>query len=124
MGEQMEMKLVELGKLVSKMKIGDVIDFANSDRNCTEYYGGWCGVKRINEFSPDCPMFIVGHYGGDGEVMLYQLSEFDLRIGDFCEANYDPKDYSFCCSKMIADFILCYEGRVNDLLTVERYPDV
>lgn len=121
-----EMKLMELAAMVDAMKIGDVIDFACGTEDEVEACGCWCGVKRIDEFSNDNPMYIVSHYGGEAEANLYHISEYDHRIGDFCEKelgknidNY-PQIWINCCARMIADYMENWgDGSVSDVITVE-----
>ena len=121
-----EMKLMELAELVYKMKDDEVIDFAPGDEEEVEFDGGWCGVKKINEFSNDNPMYLVSHYGGEAEARLYHISEYDDRIGDFVGEEIDDwhpteQQYVNCCARMLADF---FEDRVDyvpEVITVERY---
>ena len=126
-----EMKLMELAKLVNDMKVGDVIDFANGTEEDAERYGGWCGVKRIDEFSQDNPMYLVSHWGGRCECVLYQLDEYDPRIGDFCAERIDrydnkgryciptEKDWIECCARMIADYLEEKRDGVYEVITVD-----
>ena len=126
----MEMKLMDLAKLVYELPIGGVIDFANGNSEDVERCGGWCGIKRIEEFDNDNMMFLVGLYGGEANTRLYALSEYDERIGDFCEPRLTwcigPEaenrrrdiDYVECIARMLADFIIDYEGSVNETITV------
>lgn len=123
-----EMKLMDLAKLVDDMKVGDVIDFVNGTIDEAERYGGWCGVKRIDEFDNDNPMYIVSHYGGEANAILYHLSEYDPRIGNFCEprlmyrlddTNRKEKDWIECCARMIADYIEFYDGGVSSVIAVD-----
>ena len=125
-----EMKLMELAKLVNEMKVDDVIDFASGDEETVECYGGWCGVKRIDVFDNDNPMYIVSHYGGEAEAVLYHLSEYDPRIGNFCESRLEyrlddttrkEKDWIECCARMIANYLETHCGGVDDVITVEVY---
>lgn len=124
-----EMKLIDLGKLVSEMEVGDVIDFANCNSMDVELYGGWCGVKRIDEFDNYSPMYIVSYWGGNANARLYHINEYDPRIGNFCDpriayrldgANRKEKDWAECCAKMIADYLIDYDGHVNEVIIVER----
>ena len=124
-----EMKLIDFGKLISEMEVGDTFDFANIDENEVERFGGWCGVKRIDEFDNDNPMYIVSYWSGEANARLYHISEYDPRIGNFCEprityrldgANRKEKDWAECCAKMIADYLIDYDGHVNEVITVER----
>lgn len=112
-----EMKLADLAVLVSEMGHDDVIDFASGTMREVEAYGGWCGIKRSFEFDPDSEMFIIGHYGGDAYVRLYHISCYDDRIGDFVEKHFSNR--IVCISKMLADFILFYDGGVSETITVE-----
>lgn len=123
-----EMKLIELGALVAKMEIGDVIDFRSGTIYEDRMIGDWCGVKRIDDFENDNPMYIVSKYGGEAEAYLYHLSEYDLRIGNFCEprltyrldhANRRETDYIECCAKMIADYLEHWDTGVHEIMTVE-----
>lgn len=94
-----EMKLMDLAKLVNDMKVGDVIDFVGGTIDEAERYGGWCGVKRIDEFDNDNPMYIVSHYGGEANAILYHLSEYDPRIGNFCEPRLTYRLDDAACTK-------------------------
>ena len=123
-----EMKLMDLAKIVNEMNIGDVIAFANGDGEEAERNGGWCGAKRIDEFSNDNPMYLVSHYGGEAECVLYHLSEYDPRIGDFCSPrleyrldgkNRKEKDWVECCAKMIANYLMNRDGYVDSVISVE-----
>ena len=118
-----EMKLMELAKLVNDMKVGEVIDFASGDEDEVEHCGGWCGVKRIDEFDNDNPMYLVSHYGGEAECVLYHISEYDHRIGEFCESRLiyriNEKDWIECCAKMIADYLEDYCDGVTEVITVD-----
>ena len=113
-----EMKLMELAKFVNEMKVDDVIDFASGDEETVEWSGGWCGVKRIDAFDNDNPMYIVSHYGGEAEAVLYHISEYDPRIGDFCESHLNNIE---CCARMIADYLETHYYGVDDVITVEVY---
>lgn len=123
-----EMKLMELAKLVNEMKVDDVIDFASGDEETAKWSGGWCGVKRIDVFDNDNPMYIVSHYGGEAEAVLYHLSEYDPRIGNFCaprveyrldNTNRKEKDWIECCARMIANYLETHCSGVDDVITVE-----
>ena len=126
-----EMKLMEFAEYINAMKVGDILDFANGTEEDAEYYGGWCGVKRIDEFDADNPMYLVGHYGGECEVVLYNLSQWDPRIGGFCETRLDrydgnrwksptETDWIECCARMIADYIETHlDGEVGEVITVD-----
>ncbi len=118
-----EMKLMDLAKLVYELPVGRVIDFANRNSEDVERCGGWCGVKRIDEFDNDNMMFLVGKYGGEANTRLYALSEYDEYIGDFCEPRLAwcigrDIDYVECIARMLADFIIDYEESVNETITV------
>lgn len=128
MRRRSEMKLVELAELVYKMKDGEVIDFAHGNEEVVEYWGGWCGVKKINEFSNDNPMYLVSHYGGEAEAYLYHISEYDHRIGDFVAEEMPvwwkvtDRNRINCCAKMIADYCENWgEGFVPEVFTVDCY---
>ena len=124
-----EMKLIELATLVDDMKVGEVISFAcGTEDECYD----WCGVKRIDEFDNDNPMYIVSLYGGEAEAVLYHINEYDDRIGDFCaeELKYwDHKKGGWisrtkqkwinCCAKMIADYLQTHCDGVDETFTVD-----
>lgn len=120
-----EMKLMEFAAMIDKMKVGEVIDFAAGSIEDVEMCGGWCGVKRIDEFDQDNPMYLVSHYGGEGNAFLYHISEYDHRIGDFCERelskniDYYPQIWINCCARMIADYMETFDGIVSPVITVE-----
>ena len=121
-----EMKLMELAAMVNNMGIGEVIDFAPGTEDEVEAWGGWCGVKRINEFDNDNPMYIVSHYGGEAEAYLYHINEYDHRIGDFVAKEMPlwwkiaEQNYINCCAKMIADYLENWgDGYVPEIITVE-----
>ena len=116
-----EMKLMDLAYLISQMEIGSVIDFATGS---AEYCCGWIGIKRIDEFDNDNPMYLVGHYGGEANVVLYHMSEYDHRIGDFCEpriswGRYTEEGFIECCGRMIADYLEDYWEGVTETITVD-----
>ena len=121
-----EMKLMELAALVNNMKVGEVIDFAPGTMEDVEVFGGWCGVKRISEFSMDNPMYLVSHWGGEAETVLYHINEYDHRIGDFCAKELDKwwerteQNWVNCCAKMLADYLENWcDGYVPETITVE-----
>lgn len=131
-----EMKLMELAAMIDSMKVGDVIDFACGTEYEVEYFGGWCGVKRIDVFDQGNPMYIVSHYCGEAEAYLYHINEYDHRIGDFCGKElswyYLDKSGAYrrkertqqnwinCCAKMIADYVENWcDGSVPEVFTVE-----
>lgn len=125
-----EMKLMDLAKMVNEMKVGDVIDFVNKNADEAEWYGGFCGVKRIDEFDNDNPMYLVSRYCGQAECKLYHLNELDPEIGDFCEKRLNrykngmwvpptEKDWIECCAKMIADYLENKDGGVCEMITVD-----
>lgn len=125
-----EMKLMDLAKMVNEMNVGDVIAFANGYKEEAERNGGWCGVKKIDEFDNDNPMYLVSHYGGEAECRLYHINEWDPTIGDFCNkklARYvngmweQPTeiDWIDCCARMIANYLIRYDGFVNEIISVE-----
>ena len=120
-----EMKLMDLAKLVWKMNVGDVIDFVEGTEDVA---CGWCGVKRIDVFDNDNPMYIVSMYGGEAEAVLYHLSEYDHRIGNFCEprltyridgSNRKEKDWIECCGRMLADYLETHSCGVSEVITVD-----
>lgn len=122
-----EMKLMDLARLVNDMKVGEVIDFEPGTKEEVEWCGGWpCGVKRIREFSMDNPMYLVSHWGGEAETVLYHISEYDRRIGDFCAKELDKRcgrtdrDWINCCAFMIADYLENWcEGYIPETITVD-----
>ena len=125
-----EMKLMELARLINNMKVGEVIDFANGTEEDAIRNGGWCGVKRIDEFDNDNLMYLVSHYGGQCECVLYHLNEYDPRIGDFCADRIDrlgngwycaptEKDWIECCARMIADYLETHRDGVYGVITVD-----
>lgn len=123
-----EMKLIDLAKMVNNLRVGECIDFCPGTAEDAERYGGWCGVKRISEFDNDNPMYLVSRYGGEAECVLYHLSEYDYRIGNFCaprlEYRLDGKnrkenDWVECCARMIADYLETHMGGVTKVITVE-----
>lgn len=129
-----EMKLMDLAKIVYKAKVGEYIDFVNGDKDEAFTCGGWCGVKRIDAFDNDNLQFLVGQWGGEGDVKHYAISEWDERIGDFCEPRLnrrvggvwsDPtdSDYIECIARMLADFIIRYEDYVSEVITVDMPDD-
>lgn len=128
-----EMKLMDLAKIVYEAKLDEYIDFANGSIDEVESYGGWCGVKRIDAFDNDNLQFLVGAWGGECNVKHYAISEWDDRIGDFCAPRmyhweFDefgrrryvvPTNYIECIARMLADFIIRYEGSVSETITVD-----
>lgn len=127
-----EMKLMELAALVNDMKVGEVIDFGAGDIRDVQLYGSWCGVKRIDEFDNDNPMYIVSRYGGEAEAVLYHINEYDPRIGDFCAKELKYWDYEKrcpvarteqnwinCCGKMLADYLETHCCGVDEIITVD-----
>ena len=127
-----EMKLMDLAKLVNDMNVDDVIDFVNGDSESAVWYGGWCGIKRVNPFDNDNPQYLIGYYGGEANTRFYAISEYDPRIGDFCakrlehwdyvnEKYVKPKEENWiaCVARMIADFVLDYDGAVSEVITVD-----
>lgn len=125
-----EMKLMDLAKIVYKAKVGEYIDFLNGDKDEAFTYGGWCGVKRIEAFENDNLQFLVGHWGGECNVKHYAISEWDDRIGDFCEPRLNrfvggvwsaptDSDCIECIARMLADFIIGYEDFVSETITVD-----
>lgn len=128
-----EMKLTDLAKLVNDMNVGEVIDFVNGDSEDAIWYGGWCGIKRVNPFDNDNPQYLIGYYGGEANTRFYAISEYDPRIGDFCakrlehwdyvnEKYVKPKEENWitCVARMIADFVLDYDGAVSEIITVDE----
>ncbi len=121
---------MDLAKIVYKAKVDEYIDFVNGDKDEAFTRGGWCGVKRIEAFDNDNLQFLVGQWGGEGDVKHYAISEWDERIGDFCEPRLnrrvggvwlDPtdSDYIECIARMLADFIIRYEDYVSETITVD-----
>lgn len=111
-----EMKLMDLAKLVYEMRSGETIDFANGTADEANWYGGWCGVKMIEDFGQDNLQYLIGHYGGQAYVKHYAISEYDERIGDFCESHTRDVD---CIARMLADFIIFYDDVVSETITVD-----
>lgn len=125
-----EMKLMDLAKLVYEAKVNEYIDFSNGDKDEAGACAGWCGVKKIDAFDNDNLQFLVGSWGGECNVKHYAISEWDDRIGDFCaprmyrykNGKYEvpsAKDYIECIARMLADFIIRYEGYVSETITVD-----
>lgn len=54
------LKLMDFAKRVNEMEVGETIDFANSDIDVAEWYGGWCGVKRNKAFGYTRLQFLGG----------------------------------------------------------------
>lgn len=125
-----EMKLMDLAKIVYRAKVDKYIDFANGTKDDAATYGGWVGVKRITAFDNDNLQFLVGAWGGECNVKHYAISEWDDRIGDFCaprmyrykNGKYEApsaQNYIECIARMLADFIIRYEGYVSETITVD-----
>ena len=128
-----EMKLMDLARRAYELDNGEVIDFANKGADEAEWYGGWMGIKRLNEFDNDNLQYLIGYYGGECNARFYAISEYDERIGEFCEEKlgYDfamklwragegDQKYIDCIAKAIADFLLDYEGNVSETITVDE----
>ena len=126
-----DLKLMDLARRVSEMEVGDTIDFANSDSDGAEWYGEWCGIKRIDVFDNDNMQFLIGHYGSEANTRFYQISEYDPQIGDFCAEHLNryvdgqwvgstTEDYILCIARMIADFCEYFDGSVNDVMCVDE----
>lgn len=127
-----EMKLMELAELVHYMEIDEIIEFAPGNIEDIDRYGIWCGVKRIDEFENDNPMYIVSRFGGEAEAVLYHISEYDDRIGDFCAEKLKYWDFEKhcwilrteqnwinCCAKMLADYLETHCNGVDEIITVD-----
>ena len=126
-----EMKLMDLAKIVWEMKVGNIIDFTEGTEMDAEAYGGWICIKRIDFCDNDNPMFIVSYYGGEANAVLYHLSEYDPRIGDFCQPRLrfrwkesQPEsrteiNWIECCAKMLADYLDANGGGVPETITVD-----
>ena len=122
-----EMKLMGLAKLIYETEEDTVIDFASGTENEVVCYGGWMGVKNINPFDNDNPIYLVGHYGGEADTWLYHISEYDDRIGDFCAKElhvYDWRDitdqsYINCIGRILVDVFERFEGEIPEIITVE-----
>ena len=114
-----EMKLMELAKLVNDMKVGETIYFVSGCIEEAEWnnVGCWCGVKRIDEFDNINSMYIVSLLGGEADAILYHISEFDNRIGDFC-TRYAKSDLVACVAKMLADYLENMVDGVDEIITV------
>lgn len=80
-----EMKIMSLAKTIYQMDKNAVVDFASGDEKEVDACGGWHGIRQYNPFDNDNLIYIVGHYGGEACTWLYTISEYDSRIGDFCE---------------------------------------
>lgn len=125
-----EMKLMDLARRAYKLGIGETIDFSNKNADDAELYADWMGVKRIDEFDNDNLQYLIGYYGGEANVRFYAISEYDNRIGEFCYNNMTrypygycsvptEEDYIVCIARMIADFIIDYEGCVSETISVD-----
>lgn len=126
-----EMKLMDLARRVYEANTDEVIDFVNGSGDDAEWYGGWMGIKKIEAFDNDNIILLIGHYGGEANTRLYALSEYDPRIGDFCEprlrwclgaeAKKHRQDIDFieCIAKAIADFLIDYWGSVSETIAVD-----
>ena len=125
-----EMKLMELAEMVYNMKDGEVINFAVGTVDEVDQWGFWCGVTRFNKFDNDNLAYIVSRYGGEAEAYLYHISEYDHRIGEFCEprttyrldgTNRRDKDYIECIARMLADYLINWCCCVGDTITVSYF---
>lgn len=127
---RMNVKLMDLAKIVVDMKISDTINFANCDMDEVDRIGGWIGIRCVDFFDNDNIMYVIGHWGGEANAKLYHISEYDDRIGSFCEGQQTKsnkwscsymteQNYINCVGKMIADYLLNCDGYVNEVLTVE-----
>lgn len=101
-----EMKLMELAELVCDMEIGDVIDFKNAPE---DEFAHAMGIQRVGFFD-DTTKYVIGTYYHEGETELYHIG-----LEGSCDTR---EDFVVSIGKMIADYLLTYEGWVNDVLTV------
>ena len=128
-----EVKLMDLARRAFELGNGEVIDFANKTETGADWYGGWMGIKRIDEFDNDNMQYLIGYYGGECNVRLYTISEYDNRIGEFCEERFgydfvhkcwrggsDAQKYIDCIARAIADFLLDFEGVVSETITINE----
>lgn len=107
-----EMKLMEFARIVDDMEIGDVIDFKNAPEE--EYASSIIGIQRVGFFD-DTTKYVIGTYYHEGETELYHIG-----LEGSCDTR---EDFVVSIGKMIADYLLTYEGYVNDVLTVRIYND-
>ena len=109
-----EMKLYDLAKAVYNMEPNQVIDLADA-----------YGIRQINPFDNDNLIFVVGTYGGECNAYLFNISEYDDRIGKFCAKELHPWynirkiNYINCIAKMLADVFERVEYSVPEMIKVE-----
>lgn len=112
---------MELAKLAYELKSGDWIDFVNGTEDDANCYGGWCGIKKIDDFDQDNLQYLIGSYGGIGYTHLYNICEWDPKIGDFCKGKCGDADVLILCiARAIANYIIAFEGSVNKTIFIEK----
>ena len=125
MVKKVEMKLMDLARIISEMPVEATINFTQGPGITSEEYGGWIGVKRIDEFAQTCRMYLIGCYRGAGNARLYNISKNDPAIGDFCYqrssalGNVQEDKEPDCIGRMLADYLMRLDHRVFTVLTVE-----
>ena len=122
--KDIEMKIMDLARLIYQMDEGDVIGFASGDEATAERSGGWMGIQKLNPFDNDNLIYIIGHYGGEANTYLYHISEYDEHIGEFCErelrdwSNCTDENYVNCIAKMLVNIFQRTEAVVPEIVTV------
>lgn len=72
----------ELAGAARGLKVGEELSFAIGTSEEVDILGGWYGIKKVNLFDNDNDIYLIGYWGGEGNVRMYQMSEFDPVIGD------------------------------------------
>ena len=72
----------EMAGVAQALKVGDELYFAAGTSHEADVWGGWCGIKKVILFDNDNDIYLIGYWGGEGNVRMYQMSEFDPSIGD------------------------------------------
>ena len=110
----------EMAGFAQRMRIGEELTFAIGTSDEVDIWGEWCGIQKVNLFDNDNDIYLVGFWGGEGNVRMYQMSEYDPAIGDIYRnlfegsgKNLFPTDElkeQAVIARMIVKFAADFEG--------------
>lgn len=117
----------ELAGAARGLKVGEELTFASGKSDDIDIWGEWCGIKKTNMFDNDNDIYFIGYWGGEGNVRMYQMSEYDPAIGNKFDEIYGENSWyateelkeQAIVAHMITSFINDFERTIPTVVTWE-----